>query len=214
MDKISKTLEGCSKNFRRFFDWSLDYLCEHHKKVQIVNRRHVIMNDSQKCSGWCDGSEIVVARKNPLFEQVYVHEFSHMTQAIEESPLWEEEFDFWNLLYGKGLLVQDYERVFDVIALERDCEKRSVSFSKKWKLFDEEQYARQANVYLHYYQYLFLTNKWINSTSIYHPLLLQYMPEKIQPLHKFKNIDMDLMRLFYDCLDKKGEFYQKGFKNK
>jgi hypothetical protein len=45
-------------------------------------------------------------------------------------------------------------------------------------------------------------------------LLLQYAPEKIQPLHKFKNIDMDLMKLFYNCLDKKGEFYQKGFKNK
>lgn len=214
MDKINKTLEGCSKNFKKFFDWSLDYLCEHKKKIQIVNRRHVIMDNGQKCSGWCDGNEITIARKNPLFEQVYVHEFSHMTQAVEKSPYWEEEFNLWELLYGKGLQLQNYEEVLEVIALERDCEKRAIKFASKWKLFDEKEYAKQANVYLHYYQFLFLTNKWINSTSIYHPLLLQYMPEKIQPLSKFDNIDMNLMRLFYDCLNPKGSFYKKGFNKK
>lgn len=211
MNKINKTLEGCSKNFCKFFDWSLDYLCEHKKKIQIVNRRHVLMDDGIKCAGWCDGNEIVIARKNPLFEQVYVHEFSHMTQAIGNSPAWAEEFGFWHILYGKGFQVQDYERVLEVIDLERDCEKRAIAFSKKWKLFNEKKYAQLANVYLHYYQYLFLTNKWVNSTSIYHPLLIQKMPEKIQSMSKFKDIDMDLMSLYYQCLDKKGSFYKKGF---
>jgi hypothetical protein len=209
--KLKKAVEGCSKEFANFFDWSLEYLIEHNKCIKMVNARHVNMGPSQKCSGWCDGSEIVIARKNPLFEQVYVHEFSHMNQAIEESPLWGDDSDFWNLLYTKGLSIPDYQKVMEVIALERDCEKRAIAHSKKWKLFDNEAYAKQANTYLHYYQYIFLTKKWVNSTSIYHPMILDVMSSKIKDIGSFYEIDMDLMNLFHQCLEPKGKYYKKGF---
>lgn len=211
LNKIQKATQGRSEQFAAFFDWSLNYLCEHEKTIKIANSRHILMSYSQKCSGYCDGSEIVIALKNPLFEQVYVHEFAHMMQAIEESILWKDEDDFWDVLNLKGLTIPDYSKVMEVIALERDCEQRSIALSKKWKLFDNEKYAKQANLYLHYYQYLFLTNKWINSTSIYHPTLLDYMPSKIEALGSFYKIDMDLMNLYHDCLHKNGRFYKKGF---
>ena len=210
LSKIERAVKGRSEQFAAFFEWSLDYLCEHKKSIKFVNARHV-STGSEKCSGYCDGSEIAAALKNPLFEQVYVHEFSHMMQAVEESPLWNGDYNFWDLLTLKGLTIPDYSRVMEVIALERDCEQRSIALSKKWKLFDNENYAKHANLYLYYYQYLFLTNKWVASTSIYHPMLLDYMPSKIQSLGSFFKIDMDLMNLFHECLDKKGKFYKKGF---
>lgn len=203
-------LAQCSPNFQEFFEWTTDYLFEHQKKVTIVNKRNISF-DGGKCSGWCDGSEIVAARKNPLFEQVYCHEFSHMTQAIENSSLWKDEYDFWEIIEKQTACPRNWHKVMEVIALERDCEKRSMEFSKQWGLFDNEKYAQQANLYLFYYQYVFLRQKWIDSTSIYHPLLIEEMPKKLQPLSKFNSINMDLMALFDECLDKKGQFYKKGF---
>ena len=205
-----RVLKGCSDNFIDFFNWTVDFLADNNKKVTIVNQRHIEF-DGGKCSGWCDGSEIVAARKNPLFEQVYAHEFAHMTQAIEQSPLWKEDYNFWNLIEKGSLSANNWHDVMEIIELERDCERRSLLFSKKWRLFDNEDYAQKANLYLFYYQYVFLTGKWIDSTSIYHPLILDKMPKKLLPAASFNTINMPLMQLFDDCLSKKGKFYKKGF---
>jgi hypothetical protein len=34
------------------------------------------------------------------------------------------------------------------------------------------------------------------------------MPEKILPMSQFKTINMPLMQLFEDCIDKNGKFYK------
>lgn len=202
-----KYLDGCSRNFKKFFDWSIDYLGKHDKKVVIVNSKSVVQ-DGIKCSGWCDDDEIVVARKNPLFQEVFVHEFSHMQQNIEQSPYWKDTSLFWRHLSKDKVAINSWDSVLDIISLERDCEKRVVKHSKKWKLFDNNLYAKRANLYLYYYQYVFLKRRWTNSTSIYHPYLVDVMPEKILPMSQFKTIDMPLMQLFEDCIDKKGKFYK------
>lgn len=202
-----KYLDGCSRNFKKFFDWSIDYLGKHDKKVVIVNSKSVVQ-DGIKCSGWCDDDEIVVARKNPLFQEVFVHEFSHMQQNIEQSPYWKDTSLFWRHLSKDKVAINSWDSVLDIISLERDCEKRVIKHSKKWKLFDNNLYAKRANLYLYYYQYVFLKRRWTNSTSIYHPYLVDVMPEKILPMSQFKTIDMPLMQLFEDCIDKKGKFYK------
>jgi len=203
-------LKKYDSNFQKFFEWTLDYLCHHKKTITVVNARNVDFGDS-KCSGWCDGENITIASKNPLFAQVYCHEFAHMTQYVEQSDLWKDEYDFWKHLEENKLSPKNWSDVMQVIALERDCEKRALAFSKKWNLFDSEKYAQQANLYLHYYQYIFLVQKWIDTTSIYHPILLEKMPKTIKPLSYFNSIDMELMALFDECLNKKGKFYKKGF---
>lgn len=202
-----KQLESCSPNFRKFFNSATKYLEKHGKNVVIVNSR-TITQDGVKCGGWCDGDEIVVAWKHHLFEEVFVHEFSHMQQAVENSPYWKDTSLFWRHLEKDRIAINSWDSVLDIIALERDCEKRAVTHSKRWKLFDNEEYSKSANLYLHYYQYVFLKRKWLNSTRIYNPLLLQAMPDKIRPLADFKHLDMNLMSLFDKCLDKKGEFYK------
>jgi hypothetical protein len=42
-------------------------------------------------------------------------------------------------------------------------------------------------------------------------MLLEKMPKTIKPLSYFNSIDMELMALFDECLNKKGKFYKKGF---
>lgn len=202
-----KYLNGCSKNFKKFFNWSIDYLGKYDKKVIIVNNKSVVQ-DGIKCSGWCDDEEIVIARKNPFFQEVFVHEFCHMQQNIQESPYWKDTSLFWRHLSKDKVAINSWDSVLDIISLERDCERRAISLSKKWKLFDNKIYAKRANLYLYYYQYVFLKRKWTNSTSIYHPYLVDVMPDKILPMSQFKTINMPLMQLFEDCIDKNGKFYK------
>ena len=197
-------------NFIEFFEWAQAYLDKHNKCIQLVNRQN-ISYESGKCSGWCDGQTIAVAIKNPLAEEVFVHEFCHMNQAIEKSQFWKEDYDFWTLLEKKQLDIKHWDKIMDVIALERDCEKRALALSKKWSLFDNEDYAQKANAYLFYYHFIFLKQKWMDSTSIYHPFILEEMRKKLLPLNYFNDINMELMNLYNDCLDKKGKFYKKAF---
>ena len=175
---------------------------KHEKKIIIVNAKSIKM-DGVRCGGWCDEEEIVVAFKNPLFEQTYVHEFSHMQQNIQESPYWKDTSLFWKHLNKDKIAISSWDSVLEIIALERDCEKRALNHSKKWEIFDNKDYAKNANLYLHFYQYVFLKRKWIPSPSIYHPVLAKMMPTELRPLADFKHIDMNLMCLFDECLDKK-----------
>jgi len=177
-------------------------LGKHDKKVIIVNSK-TIKSDGITCGGLCDDDKIVVAFKNELFEQTYVHEFSHMQQSIQESPYWKDTSLFWHHLNKDKMAINSWDSVLEIIALERDCERRAINHSKKWNLFDHKLYAKNANLYLHFYQYVFLKRKWMRSTSIYHPVLEKMMPNELKPLADFKKIDMNLMCLFDECLDKK-----------
>lgn len=198
-------IKSCSPNFRKFFKYASDYLKKHEKRAIISNTRALKM-DGFRCGGWCNDDEIVAAFKNPLFEQVFVHEFSHMQQSIENSPFWKDTSLFWRHLAKDRVAINSWDSVLDIIALERDCERRALAHSKRWKLFNNAKYAKNANTYLHYYQYVFLKRKWLNSTSIYHPYIVKSMPDKLLPLSAFQTINMETMTLFEDCLDKRGRF--------
>lgn len=201
-------LKGCSRNFKKFFEWSVDYLGKHDKKLIVSNTKY-IKSDGIKCSGWCDGEEIVIARKMPKFEETYVHEFSHMNQAVENSRYWFEDNKFWEQLEKQTLQIRSWDEVLKVIALERDCERRAMKHSRDWDLFDDESYAQAANTYLYFYHFVFLKQKWVTSTTIYHPFIVNAMPKKLLPLSEFKSINMELMNLYNECLDRKGKYYKK-----
>lgn len=207
--KFEKFLDSRSENFKEYFKYTLEYLYKHDKRLKIVNRRNVTVNDC-KCSGWCDGDQIVVAEKNPYFEMVYAHEFSHMQQAVEKIEAWDlYDKKFWDNLAKSKIDIRNWNDLMTIIDLERDCENRTLKTSKKWDLFDNEEYAKTANLYLYYYQFVFLQKKWYNTASIYHPVLIDCMPTKLLPTEQFYKIDMRMMRLFYECLDRRGKFYKK-----
>lgn len=198
-----KLLETCSPNFQSFFKWSQDYLKQHGKLCKISNAKSVKSGDG-KCGGWCNEDEIRVAFKNPLFEQTYVHEFCHMQQNVERSPLWDAyDSRFWYDMRDGKITLNSWDSLFSLISLEHDCESRVIEQSKKWNLFDNSEYARKANLYLHYYHYIFLRGKWITSTTIYQPAIVRSMPDKLRELSEFKKIDINLMKDFDDHLFKR-----------
>lgn len=177
---------------------------DHHGKKLTVAKKKNIIFDSGKCSGWCDGQEIMIAGKNPLFEETFVHEFSHLTQAIELSPLWRNDYRFWDDLDAGKLDVDSWDSIMDIILLERDCERRAIKFSKKWDLFDNHIYAQRANLYLFYYHYVYLKGEWFPSTNLYsYPPLLQMMPRQLVSISEFKTINMNMMKLYDLAHDKK-----------
>jgi hypothetical protein len=191
-----KIINSCSDSFKEFFNWSKEYLKENDKKI-IIKNTNFLRSDGVRCGGLCYEDKIVMAFKNPLFEEIYVHEFSHMQQKIEGSKLWEYDSSFfWNSLAKNKTEINCWENVLGIIALERDCEKRALKHSKKWNLFNNEEYIKRTNLYLCFYQYVFLKRKWPNSTTIYIPDLIELMPKKLLPLSYFNKIDMELMKAF------------------
>ena len=189
-------LKTTSPNFQKFFNWSIKYLEKYDKHVTIVNTKSIKDSSGSRFGGWCDDNEIVVAFKNRLFEETYTHEFCHMQQNIENSPYWKDTSLFWRHLEKDKVAINSWDSVLEIIALERDCERRALAHSKKWNLFDNELYAQAANIYLHYYQYIFLKRKWVNSVNIYCDDLMDLMPSRLKPASDFEFIDMSLMNEF------------------
>ena len=132
-----------------------------------------------------------------------------MTQAVENSPVWEKGGLLWDHLNKQTICVETYIPVMETIELERDCEKRSLKFSKDWQLFDNELYAQWANAYLHYYQYVFLKKIWYASSQIYNPIIIDLMPKKLLPVKYFNKINMDLMHVYDMCVPPDSKFHIK-----
>lgn len=184
------------ENFEIFRAFAEDYCDRHNKTIKVYNRKSVTENGA-KYGGWCDGETMVVASKNNLFEDLFVHEFSHMTQAVENAPIWQQRGDIWQGLSKNKIKISHWPDYLKTIELERDCERRSINFIRKFKIMDDGKYARRANLYLYYYQFVFLTNKWHDSTSIYQAeQICELMPDKLLPAKIFNKIDMDVMQLF------------------
>jgi hypothetical protein len=188
--------------FPAFKKWACNYLEEHGKKLEIRPSTYV-QAEGGRCAGFCDGAKVVVAGKNELFKEVFVHEFSHMTQVVEQSEIWDKNWDFWKILNHKKDFIPEWETILNIIELERDCEARALKFSRKWDLFDNEIYARQANVYLYYYQYVYLTRTWANTKCIYGPEVILMVPDKLVPLKNFNSINMGMMQAFHRQMTRK-----------
>lgn len=181
------------KNFAKFFEWSKKYLKENKKELRITKYRTMRLSNGDKCQGWCDGNTLAVASGGRKFEETYCHEFSHITQSVEDIQLWQ---DYLADPDCRSSITASWDSIMSVAMLERDCEIRSLNFSNKWGLFNSEVYAQETNLYLFYHQYLFLRKKWINTSTIYRRPLIKLMPKKIITAKTLSKIDMNLMLEF------------------
>ena len=82
-----------SKEFLKFFDYAVEYLEKHNKKLEIHNVSY--LKKEGKCGGYFDGDKIVIAGKSSNFCQIFLHEWSHGNQIVEDSPLLYKEF-YWD----------------------------------------------------------------------------------------------------------------------
>jgi hypothetical protein len=194
------------KNFEKFEEYAKHYCAKHGKIITLVPKKTVYQDGSKqfKCSGFCDGYEMVVAKKSPRFHTVFVHEFSHLTQMVDASSRWMDSGDIWSGMENGKVSLKQWQEFVKTIAMERDCERRSLNLIKKFDITCPEHYARNANIYLYYYQYVFMTGQWSGNKSPYEcEDLYNLMPPKLLPVSHFNNINMEVMTLFSDFFGRK-----------
>lgn len=194
------------KNFEKFEEYAKDYCAKHGKIITLVPKKTVYQDgfESFKCAGFCDGYEMVVAKKSPKFHTVYVHEFAHLTQTTDSPLKWIDSGDIWSSLKKGEVSLKQWGEFVKTIAVERDCERRSINLIKKFKITCPENYARNANIYLYYYQYVFMTGNWAQKKSPYECVeLYRSVPEKLLPASHFNNINMKAMVCFFNFFEGK-----------
>jgi len=186
------------RNFKKFEEFAYSFCEKHRKKITIRSGKNIVMGGI-KCGGCCDGNEIILAKQNPFFPEIFVHEFAHLTQAVGEIELWDNYGDIWTPLAENKISIASWEDFTQTIALEHDCEVRALKYINKFDLGCPEAYARRANTYLYYYQYVFLTKKWNHRKSIYGCRELnELVPNKLLRLEDFQYIDMRIMAAFFN----------------
>ncbi|MFZ2769767.1 MAG: hypothetical protein WAZ50_01415 [Minisyncoccia bacterium] len=107
--------------------------------------------------------ELAVAtqRDEQAWLGILLHEYSHLTQWIEGSPLWHGyREDMWAWLDGKPL--RDAKAaVLAVQACEADCERRTIRLIRELGApIDVALYSRAANAYLHFHNVMATERKW------------------------------------------------------
>ena len=129
------------------------------------------MDDNIKCSGWFDedGKELVVAINRPDWIEILAHEYSHLTQWVEQIPIWKEAEKslgkVWEWLDGKNHRNMD-KHIAVARDLELDNEKRSVKVIKDFKLnVDVEYYTKRANAYVIFYNWIRIVRRWSKPTN-------------------------------------------------
>jgi hypothetical protein len=156
-----------------------------------------------KCSGYCDHTGLTVAIKKDLKEWILVliHEDAHLDQLLEESPLWFNEFaetnDIEVWVKNKRTRNNRIDKFFEAtIALELDCEKRSVEKIKKYKLpVNVEEYIRKSNAYLFSYMITRINRRWFEFPYRI-PQIYEKMPNKFLNLKDYLNKNHPLLSLY------------------
>ena len=159
--------------------------------------------DGLPCSGYFDEKTLCVAvnkKKEMDWLMVLVHEDCHLDQWLEGSEYWVPDKDAISIVegwiagkkYTKKRLLQGFN---NTIAVELDCEKRSVLKAKKYKLpLNMKQYIQQANSYLFAYAASYHTKKWYKSpyenVKIWSKMPDEFLelPEYLSRFKEFENL--------------------------
>lgn len=157
----------------QFVKWVKKECKDANVEVSLRKVGFVKAQDGVRCAGYFEeklkGATLVSSLNRPDWIEILAHEFSHMRQWQEESPIWlnsGESFvalDRW--LSGSNVRHMD-KHISAVRDLELDCEKRAVKLIKEWKLkVDIDNYIRKANAYVLFYNHLLKTRKWSDPSN-------------------------------------------------
>ena len=173
-------------------------------KCSLRNSTYVKMDDNVRCSGWFDETvpELVVAIKRPDWIEILAHEYSHLTQWVEQIPIWKDAETslgkVWEWLDGKSR--KNIEKHIGVARdLELDNEKRSVKIIKDFNLnVDIDNYIRKANAYVQFYNWILITRRWSkpNNSPYKNERLKAAMSTKFNM--KYKSLTPRLEKIFRD----------------
>jgi phosphorylcholine metabolism protein LicD len=153
-------------------------------KCDLRKTKYVRLSGNIKCSGYFDedAPALVCSMNRKDWIEILAHEFSHLTQ-------WVEQIDIWKKCMVSMPLVDDWLQGEDVPnikkhlavsrELELDNEKRSVRIIKKFGLdVDIDNYIKKANAYIFFYTRLLATRKWAtpNNSPYTNKRIIEKMP--------------------------------------
>lgn len=140
-----------------------------------------------------DTKQIRISSKCNNMLQYLAHEYAHFLQYLDKEPLYTKVDDALTImdswLNGKDYSQKTLERAFfQVRAMERDCEKRTVQLIRKWNLsIDEKEYTRKANTYIYAHFLMLEKRKWWPFKSVHAPYQSKPLQEAIADSFKVKS---------------------------
>lgn len=157
----------------------LQYLMGQCEAAGVVIRpkaKRFVGSKKQKCGGYFDGDELVVATHSPLWWETLLHEYNHLKQKLDgswfagrqETMIW-RSFDLW---IGRQHELSDERLLLCTRTIQRcelDCEQRTIALMRRHKFptVDIEKYIKFANAYIWSYEAARLTRKWSNRRRPY-----------------------------------------------
>lgn len=145
---------------RRFLNDSLSHLKEY--GVSIVFHPYAVHRKEQVV-GYYDGENkrLMVCKKNPKWLSIYVHEYCHFLQDIENSSIYTRYNELWlnpqeiaeGWIKGKKHSRKTVKKAYRLIReLELDCERRCLEIIRKYDLpIDKSKFIQEANSILFQY---------------------------------------------------------------
>lgn len=154
------------KNTQAFIDHVKKECKKHGIKASLRNTKYVKLSGNIKCSGYFDDENkvLVCSMNRPDFLEILAHEYSHLTQYVDQIDLWSATGISMPLLdsWLAGEEVKDIDKhISNCRDLELDNEKRTVKVIKKFDLkVDLDHYIRKANAYVQFYNYMKESRRW------------------------------------------------------
>lgn len=139
---------------------------EHGVKCFLSNTKSVKLQDGIRCSGYFDETVPILASSinREDWIEILAHEYCHLTQWVEQIPLWKEAETSLSFLWEwlDGVDCENIDHHINVARdLELDNEKRVVKLIKSFGLnINIDTYTQKANAYIMFYNWLKQTRKW------------------------------------------------------
>jgi hypothetical protein len=172
-----------NKNIKQLIG-DVAFKCIQNKMFFHLDYVNKVDQENLPCSGYFDEKNLVVATNKKNIREwldVLVHESCHLDQFLEKSKLWVSDSESLCVVEAwinkKHISEQRRDKGFkNTIALELDCEKRTVAKIKKYKLdICKEEYIQKANSYLFAYLYALIYRIWY-PTPYENPRIWKKMP--------------------------------------
>ena len=174
-----------------FIQAEITHCKQHRIKIDLIKVESVDVSGTA-CGGFFIDEpkpKIVVATNKPLAKwlPIFVHESCHKDQFIEQDPVWtakiKKHFDANNIFdqwinHACELNPRQLSNIIrQIIALELDCEQRSVRKIQHYNLpIDLTEYTQKANAYIWQHRVIQKTRSWGKDTAYDSVELWRQMP--------------------------------------
>ena len=150
--------------------------CLSHGVTLVMSENATVTVNGGECAGFFQELpkpvlSIAIGKPAQQWIEILAHEYSHLRQYVEKSPVWLNQrvhniecsdlIDLWlnHQIELNPEQLTDY--IQRIIQVEKDCEERTVAMIKSLNLpIDPIDYTRKSNAYLFFYHGVKKHRKW------------------------------------------------------